>query len=143
MCPCSREMLPTVLGLADVTILHWWHKGPQSLREILPEAETVFGLSVFGHPYLTILGQSVFGQSIWICVCVVEPKGRSPRTQKNGAPKGGAPKGGRPKISRYFSSSASQFVLLFPLWGSSRGILVVFLKAGALKCARLEFSGCV
>ena len=28
------------------------------------------------------------------------------------------------------------------LWVSSRGIQVVFLKAGTLKCARLEFSGC-
>ena len=28
---------------------------------------------------------------------------------------------------------AQNFVLFFPLWGSSRGILVVFLKTGALK----------
>ena len=32
--------------------------------------------------------------------------------------------------------------LFSSLWGSSRGILVVFLKAGKLKCARLEFLGC-
>ena len=34
------------------------------------------------------------------------------------------------------------FSFFLSLWGSSRGILVVFLKAGALKCACLEFSGC-
>ena len=32
-------------------------------------------------------------------------------------------------------------VLFLSLWGSSRGILVVFLKAGTLKYVRLEFSG--
>ena len=62
-------------------------------------------------------------------------------SQRVGAPKGGAPKGETPKISLFFSPSpAAKFVLFFPLWGSSRGILVVFLKAGTLKCARLEFS---
>ena len=40
------------------------------------------------------------------------------------------------------SLSRHRFVLFFSLWVSSRGILVVFVKAGALKCARLEFSGC-
>ena len=29
------------------------------------------------------------------------------------------------------------FALFLSLWGSSRGNLVVFLKAGTLKCARL------
>ena len=32
-------MLPTMLGLVDVTILHWWHRGPQSLSEILPSED--------------------------------------------------------------------------------------------------------
>ena len=46
------------------------------------------------------------------------------------------------KISLFFSLSRSQF-LSFSLFGrSSRGILVVFRSAGALKCSRLEFSGC-
>ena len=54
------------------------------------------------------------------------PKGGAP---KGGAPKGGAPKGAGPKFSRFFfSSPAAKFVLFFPLWGSSRGILVGFLK---------------
>ena len=39
-------------------------------------------------------------------------------------------------------SPAAKFVLFFPLWVSSRGILVVFGSAGAVKCVRLEFSGC-
>ena len=40
-----------------------------------------------------------------------------------------------PKFRAFFPSPATKFVLFFPLWGSSRGILVLFLKAGALKCA--------
>ena len=40
------------------------------------------------------------------------------------------------------SSPATKFVLFFPLWGSSREILVVFVKTWTLKCARVEFSGC-
>ena len=48
---------------------------------------------------------------------------------------------GEPKISR-FSLSRHHFVLSVSLWVSYRGILVVFLKLGTLKCARLEFSGC-
>ena len=35
-----------------------------------------------------------------------------------------------------------QFSFFLPSWGSFRGMLVVFEAAGALKCARLEFSGC-
>ena len=50
----------------------------------------------------------------------VEPEG-----WKGGAPKGGAPKGGAQNFA-LFSLSAAKFVLFFPLWGSSRGILVVF-----------------
>ena len=45
---------------------------------------------------------------------------------KGASPKGGGPEGGRPKISRFFPCPAAKFVLFFPLWGSSRGILVVF-----------------
>ena len=53
------------------------------------------------------------------------------------------PSPGPSKISLFFfPSPAAKFVLFFPLWGSFRGTLVVFLKAGTLKCARLEFSGC-
>ena len=42
----------------------------------------------------------------------------------------------RPKFRAFFPFPAPNVL------GSSRGILVVFLKAGALKCARLESSGC-
>ena len=41
-----------------------------------------------------------------------------------------------------FFSSPATISLFLSLWVSSRGILVVFSKAGTLKCARLEFSGC-
>ena len=60
-----------------------------------------------------------------------------------GHPKGGAPKGGGPnpekvgprrvggpKFRVFFPSPAAKFVLFFPLWGSSRGILVVFEAPG-------------
>ena len=64
--------------------------------------------------------------------------------RKSGGPKGGGqkwgperwsfegwgPKGGRPKNSRFFPSPAAKFVLFFPLWGSSRGFLVVFEAPG-------------
>ena len=56
-------------------------------------------------------------------------------------PKHGARRVGGPKFSRFFPSPDAKFVLFFSLWVSSRGILVV-LRAGTLKCARLEFSGC-
>ena len=80
------------------------------------------------------------------------PEGWGPKPRKSGGPKGGGPKvggpkvggpeGGGPKISRFFfPSPAAKFVLFFPLWGSSRGILGWCLKR-RLKCARLEFSGC-
>ena len=54
----------------------------------------------------------------------VRPR-RVEHTRVDGAPKSGAPKGGGPKISRFFPSPG-KLVLFFPLWGSSRGILVVF-----------------
>ena len=53
-----------------------------------------------------------------------------------------APPPDRPKFRSFFSSPATVFFLSSLSWGSFRGILVVFLKAGTLKCARLEFSGC-
>ena len=59
-----------------------------------------------------------------------------------GVPPFGAQKGGGLKFRVFFSSPAPIFALFVSLWVSSRGILVVFSKAGALKCARLEFSGC-
>ena len=83
------------------------------------------------------------------------PKGGAPKggAPKGGAPKGGAPKGGGPKgggpnpekveprrveprrvgaqnFALFFPSPATKFVLFFPLWGSSRGILVVFEAPG-------------
>ena len=47
-----------------------------------------------------------------------------------------------PKNSRFLSLSRHMFLSFFLSWGSFRGILVVFQSAGALKCAREEFSGC-
>ena len=63
-------------------------------------------------------------------------------TLKGGAQKGGAPKGGGPKISRFFFPPPATIVFLLSL---SWGPCVEFwwcLKRRALKCARLEFSGC-
>ena len=53
--------------------------------------------------------------------------------------KGGAPKGGEPKISFFSFPPPAIIFFLLSLLGSFRGIFVVF---EALKCARLEFSGC-
>ena len=81
------------------------------------------------------------------------------KKNKHGAPKGGGPKcGGHrkgrgarrmggPKFRVFFFPSPAPifdvfFFLSLSLWVSSRGILVVFSKRRALKCARLEFSGC-
>ena len=42
----------------------------------------------------------------------------------------------------FFPSPATSFALFLSHCVSSRGFLVVFGSAGAVKCARLEFSGC-
>ena len=100
-------------------------------------AETDFGQSDFGHPYWPTLANSDFGQTC--------PEGGA---SKGGAPKGGGPKPrksvgprrvggpdlekvgprrmGGPKFRVFSSFSRHRFVLIVSLWGSSRGILVVF-----------------
>ena len=73
----------------------------------------------------------------------VRPRRTMGRSQKNGAPKGWGPEGwGAQNFAFFFPSPATMFILSSLSWGSSRGILVAFLNAGALKCSRLEFSGC-
>ena len=53
------------------------------------------------------------------------------------------PSPGPPKISLFFlPSPATKFVLFFPLWGSSRGILVVFLKRRDAQMCTFRLSGC-
>ena len=52
------------------------------------------------------------------------------------------PEGWEAQNYALFSSPATMFFLFSLSWGSLRGILVVFLQTGALKCSRLEFSGC-
>ena len=62
---------------------------------------------------------------VCVCVCVVRtalPPDRPPPD--------------RPKFRYCLPSPALIFVLFLSLWGSSRGILVVFLMAGTLSCAR-------
>ena len=90
-----------------------------------------------------------------MCVCVCEwgPERReapwggalkggasrvAPRTQKIGAPKGGGP-----KISRFFFFLSTFFFLSSLSWGSSRGILVVFVAPGPSNVHVLEFSVCL
>ena len=59
-----------------------------------------------------------------------------------GARKVGARRRGAQHFALFlFSSPRSHFSLFFSLWGSSRGILVVFEAPGPPPCARLEFSG--
>ena len=63
-------------------------------------------------------------------------------------PEGGGEEGWGPEgwvaqnFALFFPSPATGSFLSSLSWVSSRGILVVFLKAAALKCACLEFSGC-
>ena len=46
----------------------------------------------------------------------------------------------RPKFRSFFPSPAAKFVLFFPLWGSSRGILVVFEGRDPQMCTRRGFT---
>ena len=56
------------------------------------------------------------------------PKGGGP---ESGALKGGGEEGwGAQNFALFFPCPAAKFVLFFPLWGSSRGILVVFEALG-------------
>ena len=57
-------------------------------------------------------------------------------------PQCGAPKGGEPKISRFFSFSHFHFHSFFSLWGSSRGILVVFWSVGTSNVLVFAFRSC-
>ena len=126
---------------------------------------TDFGQSRSGHPDLTNFGQSNFGQSIfghlgfgpanfgqiqflanpilansnwiWVCVCHGAAQRVGPKPRKNRARRVG-PRRGREQHFALFSLSPPTFSLFLYLSSvSSRGILVVFLKAGTLKCARL------
>ncbi len=94
---------------------------------------------------------------------VAAPKGGAPKgwgPERVGPRKGGAPKGwgppekvgarrvepeprrvGAQNFALFFPFPATKFVLFFPLWGSSRGILVVFEDRGAQMCA-FGLSGC-
>ena len=69
-----------------------------------------------------------------VCCCVCLGCADRPSA---GQPSTGPPSAGPPKISLFFFPLPPSFSFFFSLWGSSRGILVVFLKAGTLQCARL------
>ena len=76
----------------------------EDLGEEVWRAETDFGQTDFGHPYLTDFGQTDFGQfSVYFPVF---PKG--------GAPKGGAPKGGAKGKGGGRMVGAQNFALFFP-----------------------------
>ena len=63
------------------------------------------------------------------------PQGCNPGTQKNWEPGGG---GGAQNLALLFPSPASPFSLFFSLWGSSRGILVVFELRDPQMCIFFE-----
>ena len=72
-------------------------------------------LTRFGHPDLTNVGQSNFGQSNSGSGVCHGPKGGA-QTQKNRAPKGGPPKGGAQNFALFFPSPIPIFaIFLFPL----------------------------
>ena len=80
--------------------------------------------------------------------CVSWPPKSGPKPRKNGfrrvgwVPEGWVPEGWEPQISRFFHLPPPNSLFFASLWASSRGFLVVFGSSGAVKCARLEFSGC-
>ena len=109
--------------------------------------QTVLGQSIFGQ---SIFGHRVFGQiRFWpnpflanpflaqVNVLVVSPSVGPPKGGGAKPRKSGAPKGGRPNILRFFPLSCLILALFVFLRVSSRGILVVFVKTGTLKCSRL------
>ena len=119
-------------------------------------AKANFGQSQF-------LANPIFGQSIFLVSWWGPEKGGGQTQKKVWAPKGGAPKlwpegvgprrvwgpprvgspnGGGPKISRFFSLSRHSLLFFPSLVSLFRGIFGGVWSAGALKCARLEFSGC-
>ena len=59
---------------------------------------------------------------VWSCMVLPDRPSRD-------RPSRDRPSRGPPKISLFFPSPAAKFVLFFPLWGSSRGILVVFFES--------------
>ena len=90
---------------------------------------------------------------LWIVVLVVwllvwttlrHPFQRTPLpADPTRPPSPGPPSAGPPKISRFFFPSPTTIFFLSSLsYKSSRGILVVFLKAGTLTCATFGHSGC-
>ena len=94
------------------------------------KAETDFGQSDFGHPYLTDFGQirlwpTLIGR-LW-------PSRLWPKLlfQSFGGAKGwGRRRVGGPKFRAFSSLAHHRFALFVSLWVSSRGILVVFEALG-------------
>ena len=101
-------------------------------------AETDFGQTYFGHPYFPTLAESDFGQfycfSIFLFFFLKKRQNmqeQAPFWASKGGPQGwGRRVGPRrvvgPKFRAFSSFSRHRFALSVSLWGSSRGILVVF-----------------
>ena len=64
------------------------------------------------------------------------PRGVGPKTRKMGGPKGWGAEGWEHRNFLLFSLSRQKVGLLVSLWGSSLGMLVVFLEDGTFKCAQ-------
>ena len=111
--------------------------------------EADFGQSRFGHPDLTNFGQSNFGQSIFWPIQFWPIQFWNPIFwpiflvswwgPEGWGPEGWGPERWGPKISRFFFPSRHSFffflVFFVEFW-------LCLKRAGTLKCARLEFSGC-
>ena len=103
--------------------------------------ETDFGQSIFGHRGFgpANFGQSNFGQSLanpfLDLVCVMAPNFGAQTPEGWGPEKWGSESGG-PKFRAFFFRLPPHFCSFgLSLWGSSRGFLVVFGSAGAVKCS--------
>ena len=88
------------------------------------------------------LANPILANPILDLVCSWGPKGGA-QTQKKVGPRRVWPQRvWSPKFRVFFPLSPQFSFFLLSLWVSSRGFLVVFGSAGAVKCSRLEFSGC-
>ena len=93
---------------------------------------TAFGQTAFGQ---TFFGRVQLGVcSSFFCACLTFLLA-APSDRLSAGP----PSLGPPKISHFFAPLNFRSFSL-SLWGSSRGILVVFSSAGTLKCVVLFFS---
>ena len=87
-----------------------------------------FGVNCLGFLKLIVWIFFVCFELMWVGPRRVGPRRVEPR--RVGPRRVGGRRVGSRNFALFFPSPAAKFVLFFPLWGSSRGILVVFEAPG-------------